>query len=183
MTNLTTIQLVNLCKEQDRKAQMTLYNNYCDAMFNVSFRIVQDIYVAEDMMQEAFIKAFEQLGKLKEPKTFGSWLKRIVINNSLNYIQKNKNHNESLPLDDVLYKVESGSNEDSDIDLASIKATEIVETIQELKDNYRLLLNLHYVEGYDYEEIVEITGLTYANCRTTISRAKESLKSKLKQYA
>lgn len=180
MTNLTTIQLVNLCKKQDRKAQMMLYNNYCDAMFNVSFRIVQDIYVAEDMMQEAFIKAFQQLEKLNEPKTFGSWLKRIVVNNSLNYLQKNKNDN--LQLDDVLYKIEGDSSED-DIDVASIRASEIVEAIQELKENYRLLLNLHYVEGYDYEEIVEITGLSYANCRTTISRAKESLKSKLKQYA
>ena len=179
MTKLTTIQLVNLCKKQDRKAQLMLYNNYCDAMFNVSYRIVQDIYVAEDMMQEAFIKAFQQLEKLKNPETFGSWLKRIVINNSLNYIQKN-DHN-MLQLDTVLYKVEQ-TDQDDNWEAQQVSINEISQAIQELKSNYRLLLNLHYIEGYDYEEIVSITGLSYANCRTTISRAKERLKNKLKQY-
>lgn len=180
MITLTIDELIDLCKKDDQRAQLELYNKYCDAMFNVSYRIVQDIYVAEDMMQEAFINAFKQLHTLKEPKIFGSWLKRIVINKSLNHLQK-KSKEDWNRLDDVLYKIEDIQEDDS-FDLTDHKVQEILKKINELKQNYRLLLNLHYVEGYDYEEISEITGMTYANCRTTMSRAKESLKKKLGIY-
>ncbi|NQY05834.1 MAG: RNA polymerase sigma factor [Flavobacteriaceae bacterium] len=180
MSDLKTFQLVNLCKKQDQKAQLRLYNNYCEAMFNVSFRIVQDIYVAEDMMQEAFIKAFSQLDRLNDPKMFGSWLKKIVINNSLNYIHREKKNTFNVSIDEVLYKVED--EPDLYIDSSDAKLKEVLNAIRELKDNYRIVLSLHYIEGYDYEEIVEITGMSYSNCRTTISRAKESLKKKLEVY-
>ena len=86
-----------------------------------------------------------------------------------------------LQLDTVLYKVEQ-TDQDDNWEAQQVSINEISQAIQELKSNYRLLLNLHYIEGYDYEEIVSITGLSYANCRTTISRAKERLKNKLKQY-
>jgi RNA polymerase sigma factor (sigma-70 family) len=54
-----------------------------------------------------------------------------------------------------------------------------METMNRLKDNYRVSLTLHLIEGFDYEEISEIMNISYANCRTTISRAKESLRKKI----
>ena len=152
-------------------------------MYNTSLRIVKDSFEAEDIMQDSFLTAFTKLDSLKDSVTFGSWLKRIVINNSIYHYNKSNKYNE-VALDDVLFKVE---DEDdgfaSDYEFTNLKAQQIMETMKTLKDNYRVSLTLHLVEGYDYEEISEIMNITYANCRTTISRAKESLRQKLQNRA
>ena len=79
-----------------------------------------------------------------------------------------------------MYKVEDNDAVDLNADgFAELKAQKVMETMKSLKDNYRVSLTLHLIEGYDYEEISEIMNISYANCRTTISRAKESLRKKL----
>jgi RNA polymerase sigma factor (sigma-70 family) len=154
-------------------------------MYNTSLRIVKDSFEAEDIMQDSFLTAFTKLDSLKESLTFGSWLKRIVINNSIYHYNKSNKYNE-VALDDVLFKVEV-ENEDygiaSDYEFTNLKAQQIIETMKTLKDNYRVSLTLHLVEGYDYDEISEIMDISYANCRTTISRAKENLRQKLQKRA
>lgn len=148
-------------------------------MYNTAFRIVKDSHWAEDIMQESFMKAFTKLDTFKGEVTFGAWLKKIVVNHSLdNYKKINKNALE--PLDNVLYKVEDkSSDEDATLDFQQLKAQQVAVAIQSLKENYRIALTLFFIEGYDHEEISEIMGITSGNCRTTISRAKESLLKKL----
>jgi RNA polymerase sigma-70 factor (ECF subfamily) len=152
-------------------------------MYNTSLRIVKDSFEAEDIMQDSFLTAFTKLESLKESVTFGSWLKRIVINNSIYHYNKSNKYNE-VALDDVLFKIE---DEDdgfaSDYEFTNLKAQQVMETMKTLKNNYRVSLTLHLVEGYDYDEISEIMDISYANCRTTISRAKESLRQKLQKRA
>lgn len=176
LTNQNIEQLITACKQDNQRAQLEVYNRYYKAMYNASYRIVKDSFKAEDIMQESFLAAFTKLDSLKEPKTFGSWLKRIVINNSI--LDYNKTPN-NVPLNDVLYKVEEADEGVSLDDLTSVKAKQILESMNALKDNYRIGLSLHFIEGYDYEEICEIMNISYANCRTMISRAKESLRRKL----
>ncbi|MFT5216363.1 MAG: RNA polymerase sigma factor (sigma-70 family) [Glaciecola sp.] len=152
-------------------------------MYNTSLRIVKDSFEAEDIMQDSFLTAFTKLDSLKESVTFGSWLKRIVINNSIYHYNKSNKYNE-VALDDVLFKVEVENEDDgiaSDYEFTNLKAQQIIETMKTLKDNYRVSLTLHLVEGYDYDEISEIMDISYANCRTTISRAKENLRQKLQK--
>ena len=172
-------QLLQQCKQHNRLAQMNVYKAYCNAMYNVAFRIVNNAAIAEDVVQEAFLTAFTDLDKLEDYKAFGSWLKRIVTFKSINELRKDKNL--FTKLDEVAYKL--SDTESEELDVTGLKVQEVFKTINELKDNYRLLLTLHFVEGYDYDEIVEITGMSYANCRTTISRAKESLRKKIAVYA
>lgn len=182
LTNQNIEQLLQLCKSGDQYAQMEVYNRYYKAMYNTAFRIVKDNFEAEDIMQDSFLTAFTKLDSLKEIKTFGSWLKRIVINNSIYHYKKNNKYND-VPLDDVLYKVEEDSGIiESDV-LSSLKATQILDTMKLLKENYRMGLTLHLIEGYDYEEICDIMNISNANCRTLISRAKESLRKKLAPLA
>lgn len=147
-------------------------------MYNTSLRIVKDSFEAEDIMQESFLTAFTKLDSLKETKTFGSWLKRIVINNSIYHYKKSGRY-QDVPLDDVLYKVEDHESNDNDHNLNRLKANQVLETMNTLKDNYRMCLTLHLIEGYDYDEICKIMNISSANCRTMISRAKESLRKKL----
>lgn len=178
LTNQNIEQLLELCKSKDQHAQMEVYNRYYKAMYNTSYRIVKDSYKAEDIMQESFLSAFTKLDSLKEISMFGAWLKRIVVNNSIHYYHQNSKH-QDVPLDNVVYKIEDDQGIDEDDELMSIKASQIIATMKTLKENYQVSLNLHLIEGYDYEEISEIMNISHANCRTMISRAKESLRQKL----
>ena len=147
-------------------------------MYNTSLRIVKDSAEAEDVMQESFLNAFTKLSTFKGEVTFGAWLKRIVINNSIYHYRKQRQRNE-ISIEDKLYKVEDNDEVVSDHASTELKAQKVMETMNRLKENYRVSLTLHLIEGYDYEEISEIMDISYANCRTMISRAKESLRKKM----
>ena len=171
--------LLQSCMQGKQSAQLEIYNRYYKAMYNTAFRIVKNSAEAEDVMQESFLSAFTKLHTFKGDVTFGAWLKRIVINNSI-YHYKKQQKNRTADLDDIMYKVEDNDEVASDPNgYTELKAQKVMETMKSLKDNYRVSLTLHLIEGYDYEEISEIMNISYANCRTTISRAKESLRKKL----
>lgn len=176
---LNTEQLITLCKAGNQTAQLEIYNRYYKAMFNTALRIVKNRFEAEDIMQDAFLLAFTKLENLKDLKTFGVWLKRIVINNSISHYNKTTRITQ-VPLEAVFHKIED-QNEitDGNYGLKSIKVQHILNTLKTLKDNYRIVLTLNLIEGYDYEEICDIMKISNSNCRTTISRAKESLRKKL----
>lgn len=140
-------------------------------MYNAAHRILKDSFEAEDIMQEAFLTAFTKLHTYKEEVAFGAWLKRIVINKSLTQLKKNNRYQEVkmdvIPTDDI---------EDEAIDYKGLNPQNVLETLQNLKDNYRIVLTLNLIEGFDYEEIAQILNYTNENVRTTISRAKKKLK-------
>ncbi|WP_179320204.1 RNA polymerase sigma factor [Winogradskyella helgolandensis] len=176
-TNQNIEQLLQLCQSGNQRAQLEIYNRYNKAMYNTAIRIVKDSFKAEDIMQESFLTAFTKLNTLQDTNLFGAWLKRIVVNNSIGYYNKAVKQNE-VPLDNVIYKVED-DNGINETEQHSEKVKLILDAMKTLKPNYSLSLSLHLIEGYDYEEIGEIMNLSYANCRTLISRAKESLRKKL----
>lgn len=180
-TNTNINELVDLCKEGNQNAQYEVYEAYYKAMYNIALRIVKDVHWAEDIMQEAFLKAFTKIDSFKGEVTFGAWLKRIVINHSLDSYKKISKE-PLTELEPTLYKVEQETNNDienSSIDVSNIQVQQIKLAINSLKENYRIILTLLYIEGYDYEEICEILNITSANCRTTVSRAKNALLKKL----
>ncbi len=170
--------LLQLCLQGKQSAQLEVYNRYYKAMYNTAIRIVKDSFIAEDVMQESFLNAFTKLDTFKAEVTFGAWLKRIVINNSIYQYRKQSKKNE-VALNDFIYKVEDQDGIASDDVITELKAQKVLENMKKLKDNYRVALTLFLIEGYDYDEISEIMSLSYANCRTTISRAKESLRQKV----
>ncbi|MHA7057346.1 RNA polymerase sigma factor [Aquimarina sp. M1] len=178
LTKLNTEQLVERCRKCDQGAQMEIYNRYYKAMYNSAFRIIKDSAEAEDVMQEAFLTAFTKLSMLEDNKLFGSWLKRIVINSSLTISRKRTIYGE-VPLETVAYALTDETEGVVRDELASVKANAVLHTLKELKESYSTALSLHLIEGYDYEEICEILNISYSNCRTLISRAKESLRKKL----
>ncbi len=179
LTNHNTEQLIKLCVSGNQFAQLEIYNRYYKAMYNTAFRIVKNSYEAEDVMQDSFLLAFTKLETLKDIKTFGAWLKRIVVNNSIQHYKKT-NKRDEVGINDLLYKIEDENDGlSSDTEIYNIKAKQVIETLNTLKDNYRVALTLHLIEGYDYDEISSIMNISYANCRTTISRAKDSLRKKM----
>ena len=150
-------------------------------MYNVSFRILYNEMEAEDIMQESFIKAFKKLNLFKRKSKykkdsipFGSWLKRIVINNSINQLKKNK----KMVFTDLMV-VKDKIEDSNDEEFSKISVQIVLDEIKKLKPNYRLAITLHLIEGYDYEEVSEIMEVSYQNSRTIISRAKNKLRNSL----
>lgn len=177
---LHTNDLIDRCKTGDSRAQMALYEQYCKAMYNVAYRIVKDHAEAEDVMQESFIKAFSKLSDFRGEVSFGAWLKRIVINTGIQSYRKQQRSQE-VPLEAVLYRVEDKEDSSPDYETVDQKAQKVLQLISMLKENYRLALTLHLVEGLDYEETASMLNISNGNCRTLISRAKEQLRMRLSE--
>ncbi|MCV6630921.1 MAG: RNA polymerase sigma factor [Flavobacteriaceae bacterium] len=170
--------LVALCKERDSRAQMALYDRYYHAMFNTAYRIVHDADEAEDIMQESFLSAFTKIDSFRAEVTFGAWLKKIVVNKSIYHYNK-KAKDRTVSIENMMYRVEDNEGFVLEDTVTQTKAQKVLATLNQLKDNYRVSLTLHLIEGYDYEEISQIMNISYGNCRTLISRAKENLRNKM----
>lgn len=169
-------QLIEHCKEGDSKAQFAIYKSYYKAMYNTAFRIVNDSFEAEDVMQESFLSAFTKLDSFSGQVTFGVWLKKIVINNSITALKKHPKF-ETVPLEKVAVK----EIEEATYDCSELNVSEILNKLSELKNNYKVALTLNLIEGYDCEEIAQIMDISYENTRTTISRAKNKLRQLLSE--
>ncbi len=169
--NLHINGLVEQCKKGDTTAQFKVYEKYYKAMYNSALRIVKDEFEAEDVIQESFLIAFTKLNTFRGEVSFGAWLKKIVINKSLT--QFKKNHQFDTVSMEVVSNVES---ENEEINYENIGVKQILNCINQLKDNYRIVLTLYLIEGYDYEEISQILGYTNDNVRAIQSRAKKKLK-------
>ena len=163
--------LIDACRENDRTAQVQLYELYYKAMFNTSYRIVHHTTEAEDIMQEAFLDAFKKLDTYKGESSFGSWLKRIVVNRSLDHLKKKKL---LTGFDDQQFDIEDATDI-TDEELDRCKVEEIKKTMEDLPDNYRIILSLYLLEGYDQQEIAEILNISHNNVRIRYMRAKKKL--------
>jgi RNA polymerase sigma-70 factor (ECF subfamily) len=171
------IDIIEKCKQNNRIAQLQLYNQYCDGMFTVAMRFVKDTMEAEDIVQEAFIKAFSKLDQYKAEVSFGAWLKRIVINKSIDLLKSKKQH--MLELDEVHLKVVDSSYEDEWLIDDILTLDDVKEAINDLPEKYQYVVMLYLIEGYDHQEIAEILNITEVASRTQLSRGKAQLKELL----
>lgn len=176
MDNKFQSHLIDECKNNDSRAQMQLYDLYCKAMFNTAYNFVKDDDIAQDVMQEAFIKAFKKIDTYTGEATFGAWLKRIVINQSLDWIKKQKLEtvelNEEithLP-DEGPWEVEQG-----------ISLSVIYNCIETLPSKCRSVVKLYLLEGYDHQEVAQILDISEVASRSQLSRGKSKLKELLIQ--
>lgn len=166
--------LIEGCRKNNRKAQLRVYELYYKAMFNTSYRIVNNSAEAEDIMQESFLDAFKKINIYQGTGTFGSWIKRIVINKSLDYLKKSKP--DTLSIDDKEIELEDHQvPDDSYAEHVFYRMEMISDALDRLPDNYRIILSLYLLEGYDHQEIAQILGISYNNVRARYSRAKQSL--------
>jgi len=172
--------IIDRCKKGEQKAQFQLYKLYYKAMFNTSFRIVNDRMEAEDVMQEAFLKAFDKIDTYSGRVSFGAWLKRIVINHSLDEIKKKKLEFESVEEGNRPGEIKEEKEDEDEREIYEQIET-IKETINELPDGYRIVLSLYLLEGYDHEEIAEILNMSSSTSRSQYTRAKYKLKQQLKK--
>jgi RNA polymerase sigma factor (sigma-70 family) len=163
--------LITRCKTGDQQAHFQIYKLYSKAMYNTAWRITCDEAEAQDILQEAFTSAFKNLDYYRGDASFGSWLKRIVVNKALNALQKRKF--DHLPDDDRWDVPE----EEPAPEYGDALTVELVrQGIQELPDGYRTVLSLYLLEGYDHQEIGEIMNISESTSKSQLNRAKAKLR-------
>ena len=164
--------LVARCKDGDVRSYETLYRQYAKAMYNTSLRIVNDTSDAEDVLQEAFTTAFTHLGQFDYSSSFGAWLKRIVVNKSIDVLRKRKVIKIDIDESPALATIAEETTEEDTIEL---KVEEIRKAIAHLPNGYRTILSLTLFEGYSYEETAEMLNISNTTVRTQYHRAKQKL--------
>lgn len=167
--------LIQRCKKNDEKAQLQLYKLYSKRMFNLAVRMTGDVGDAEDVLQDSFVKALTELHKLKDENAFGGWLKRIVINRSIDKIRNKKFKFLSIEAIHEL-KIEIPEELDESVD------PEIVHhLIKKLPDGAREILVLHALEGFKHTEIAEKLRISESTAKTQFFRAKQLLAKMIKE--
>lgn len=164
--------IIDRCKAGVRESQYQLYKLYYKSMYNTSMRIIGNKEDAEDVMQEAFLSAFKKLDTYKGEVSFGAWLKKIVINRSLDHLKKKKVFFEEI--NEKVIDEQSPVMEIREINMPKIK-----KAIGQLPEGYRVVLSLYLLEGYDHDEISEILGISNSSSRSQLLRAKLKLKDYL----
>ena len=141
-------------------------------MYNTSLRLVKDVAEAEGIMQESFLAALRNIKKYKGEVGSGAWLKRIVVNRSLDSLKKKKL--ELFPIDNELYKL-SEEEDNHNLEYSEEQIAILKKGIDLLPTGYRIILNLYLIEGYDHEEIGSILNITSSTSRSQFLRAKKKL--------
>jgi RNA polymerase sigma factor (sigma-70 family) len=144
-------EIIDQCREGSQKAQFQLYKLYYRPMFSICMRLINNAAEAEDVMQEAFLNAFTKIDTYKGEVSFGAWLKRIVINRSLDYLKKRK-----VKFEEINEK--TNQLPDYQMEIKEVNMKVIKDAIQKLPDGYRVVLSLFLIEGYDHEEIARFWG-------------------------
>ena len=180
--NLSTIipsadVLVQQCINGEASAYRALYDRYSKAMYNTALRILNRTDDAEDILQEAFTDAFQQLKSFEGRSTFGAWLRQIVVYKSIAHLKKQKLHVNGLETDAENIADETVLEEDE----VWYTVDSIKQAMQKLPDGYRTVLTLHLIEGFEQEEVAEMMKVAHSTVRTQNMRAKQKLLQLLKQ--
>ncbi|MFP2996335.1 RNA polymerase sigma factor [Spongiivirga sp. MCCC 1A20706] len=168
-------ELIKACKANSYKAQIAVYELYKDMLYTVSSRIIGNDADAQDVVHDTFIKAFKSISTVSDESSLGSWLKRIVINQSLGFLKKN-NRIKWVTLDkEIPEKIEVHS-------MPNLQIDNVMNAMGKLKDKYRIIIVLYLIEEYSHREIAQKLELNESTVRNQYKRGKEMLANILKEY-
>jgi RNA polymerase sigma-70 factor (ECF subfamily) len=169
--------LVKECVKGNPKAQRMLFDKFSSKMMTVCLRYTKDTSEAEDALQGGFIKIFNKLPEFKMEGSLEGWIRRIMVNTSLDALRKAKRFQTDANLEEVDYKV-------STFELASdqLQAADLLKIINEMPDGYKVVFNLFAIEGYGHKEIGELLGISENTSKSQYSRARAFLKTQLEKF-
>lgn len=165
--------LIKDCVAGKQKALAQLYHIFSAKMYGVCLRYAKDSNEAEDNLQEGFIKVFTSLRKFRNEGSLEGWIRRIMINVSLEKLRK---QNKMYPVEDVT--IYDTVNFSDDV-IAKISADDLMKLVQELPPRYRMVFNLYVIEGFSHEEIAKEMLITKGTSKSNLSRAREIMKKKV----
>ena len=171
-------EIIDDCRRGNRQAQFELYRLYSKAMYNICLRMLKDEMDAEDILQNSFVDVFTKLHTFQHQSAIGAWIKRIVINNCINFLKKRRLDIEEL--NDNHVNVTEVRPKEEDVEDCPMSIEQINRAVHLLPDGYRVVFTLYLFEGYDHKEIGEILNVTEATSKSQYSRAKKKLKQILR---
>ncbi|GLR18193.1 RNA polymerase sigma factor [Portibacter lacus] len=162
---------IQACVRNEKWAQKKLYEDYYGAMMPLCMRYTNNREDALDVLHEGFIKVFRNISKYKPGTSLNSWIRRIMVNTSIDYYRKmSRRRTEDL---DAVFDV-SSSDPDA---LSEMSAQEIIDALQLLTPAYRTVFNLYVIEGYPHKEIAKILNITESTSRSNLVKARTKLKN------
>jgi RNA polymerase sigma factor (sigma-70 family) len=164
---------IKKCVENDREAQLKLYQLYSPVLYGLCLKYMRNADDAKDVFQEAFVIAFQKIGQYKFEGSFEGWIKRIFINKLLETLKKKKK--------DVLFLdvFDTDIIEEEELELVPIEQEKLLEYIQELPDQYRMVFNLFVFEKMKHKEIAKQLEITEGTSKSNLNRAKSILKKRI----
>lgn len=180
-TNIDT--LIAGCKKGDRKCQQEVYRMFYGKMMSICLRYTNDKDDAKDVLQEGFIKAFSQLDKYNFNGSFEGWIRRIMVNNAIDFYRKNKHVYDLLDSDAEVENINvTDENEEQEENVfKNIKSNDIMEAIQTLTPAYRTVFNLYVMEGYSHQQIADELNINLGTSKSNLAKARFNLQKILKQ--
>lgn len=166
-------ELIEGCKRNDAQAQKSLYDRYSSKLYALCCRYIKEKMEAEDVLIIAFTKILDRIDQFKGEGSFEGWMKRIVVNESLTYLRRNKNM--YLEMD-----IEAADREPDFEKLEShLQAEDLMKLIEALPSGYRIVFNLYAIDGYSHKEIGEQLGISENTSKSQLSRARVALQKSL----
>lgn len=167
-------QLIKSCRKGDRLGQKELYNRFARKMMGVCYRYVNDTETSADLLQEGFIKVFQNLDSYTGVGSFEGWIRKIMVNTALEYLRKNDVLREAADLDHIAELSQSDCSV-----VSSMTADELMKLVQELPPGFRTVFNLFAIEGYSHKEIGDMLDITESTSRSQYTRARQLLQKKI----
>ncbi|MEM9985773.1 MAG: RNA polymerase sigma factor [Bacteroidota bacterium] len=166
--------LVEKCIEQDRQAQRFLYESYSPQMMAVCYRYAADQDEAADILQEGFVKVFQNLEKYQDRGSLEGWIRRIMVNTAIDHLRRRKKRQQEMELNETI--VDSMVEDAID----HLEAEFLLHLVQQLPDGYRTVFNLYGIEGYSHQEIAQQLGISEGTSRSQYTRARAQLQRLIK---
>lgn len=168
--------LVEGCRHRDRTAQRKLYELFAGKLFVVSQRYTKNRDDAADVLQDAFVKAYQHIDTFRFECPLEAWLKRIVINTALKHLRKEKPWQHQADIDDMTNVLP----QQGDI-LAGLHYQQLLRLVQELPPGCQAVFNLYAIEGYTHPEIAQLLDISEGTSKSQFSRARALLQQKIKE--
>lgn len=171
-------EIIKGCIDGNRRDQELLYRRHSAKLFAVSLQYSGNDEEAQDILQEGFIKIFENLHHYKHEGSFEGWMRRIVVNTAL---EKFRNRHNLYRVDDIDSITEPEADPDNE-DYAGLEAFDLLYIIRELPPKYRMVFNLYAIEGYSHKEIGKMLTISEGTSKSNLSRARIILQRRVGSY-
>ena len=169
-------QLIKRCIDNDPVAQELLYRRFAAKMFGVCLRYAPNKMEAEDILQEGFVKVFNNLKKFRGDGSFEGWIRRTMVNTAINHYRRNVRYFQDIDIDSV--DIHDTFDKDG---ISNLTEAELLKLVQELPEGYRMVFNLYVIEGYSHKEIGEQLNIAENTSKSQLSRARGVLQAKVKK--
>jgi RNA polymerase sigma-70 factor (ECF subfamily) len=166
-------ELIQACIREDKSAQKTLYDMFSARMYFVCLRYARHEMEAQDMLQDGFIKVFDNLRTFKMQGSFEGWIRRIMVNTSLNYCRKASFKQENIGIEEYQDKVIKSKA------ISNLSEQELLQAIQQLPEGYKLVFNLFVIEGYSHQEIGELLHISESTSRSQLAKSRKFMQKLL----